>query len=169
MAGYRLPGPACGDEQPWSLLDGTLALWRLPPPGPTCVASRVFRSSAPLRAEPETDVSFLFRSCPNPATGISDAAYARAAAALEVDVASIMAVAEVETSGAAFDTLGRPRILFERHYFHRLTSGRFDVTHARVSAESAGGYGKFAEQYGKLEEAYALDADAALRSASWGL
>jgi len=168
MAGYRLPGPVCGEQQPWSLLDGTLALWRLPAPGPVCVASSVFRASAPLVVDAATDMSYLFRSCLNPARGISDEAYAAAATSLGVDVATIKAVADVETSGDAFDALGRPRILFERHYFHRLTSGRFDLTHARVSAKSSGGYGKFSAQYGKLEEAYALDADAALRSASWG-
>lgn len=168
MAGYRLPGPVCGEQQPWSLLDGTLALWRLPAPGPVCVASSIFRASAPLVVDAATDMSYLFRSCLNPARGIGDEAYAAAATSLGVDVATIKAVADVETSGDAFDALGRPRILFERHYFHRLTSGRFDLTHARVSAKSAGGYGKFSAQYGKLEEAYALDADAALRSASWG-
>ncbi|MEO6594993.1 MAG: N-acetylmuramidase family protein [Planctomycetota bacterium] len=168
MAGYRLPGPLCGEPQPWSLLDGTLALWRFPSPGPVCVASSIFRASAPLAVDPGSDVSFLFNSCLNPATGIGEEAYEAAAKRLGVDVATIKAVADVETSGAAFDALGRPRILFERHYFHRLTSGRFDLTHSRVSAKSAGGYGKFSAQYGKLEEAYALDADAALRSASWG-
>jgi hypothetical protein len=168
MAGYRIPGPVCGGAEPWSLRDGTNALWRLPPPGPICALSSSFRASAPLRSAPDNDLSFLFRSCPNPSRGISDGAYAEAAKTLGVDVATIQAVADVETSGEAFDALGRPRILFERHYFHRLTSGRYDPTHARVSASQSGGYGTFAEQYGKLEEAYALDPDAALRSASWG-
>jgi len=168
VAGYRIPGPVCGGEEPWSLLDGTNALWRLPLPGPICVTSPGYRGSAPLRSAPDNDLSFLFRSCPNPSRGISDAAYDEAAKTLGVDVATIRAVADVETSGEAFDALGRPRILFERHYFHRLTSGRYDQSHARVSASQSGGYGTFAEQYGKLEEAYALDPDAALRSASWG-
>lgn len=110
----------------------------------------------------------LFHACLNPLVGLTDDDYAAAAKTLGVDVATIQAVAEVETSGNAFDTLGRPRILFERHYFHRLTGGRYDKRHAGISAKSAGGYGKFSAQYGKLEEAFALDADAALSSASWG-
>ncbi|HEV7575713.1 MAG TPA: N-acetylmuramidase family protein [Caldimonas sp.] len=167
MAGYRIPGPVCGAEQPWSLRDGTLALWRLPAPGPICVTSPTFRAGAPLVADADIDLSFLFRSCLNPVRGISDAAWAQAAAALDVDIAAIKAVADVETPGRAFDTLGRPLILFERHYFSRLTSARFDLDHARVSAKRSGGYTRAAE-YGRLEEAYALDADAALRSASWG-
>jgi hypothetical protein len=58
--------------------------------------------------------------------------------------------------------------LFERHYFHRLTNGRYDAQHAAISNATAGGYGKFTEQYAKLAEAYSLDRDAALKSASWG-
>lgn len=167
MAGYRVPGPICGEQQPWSLLDGTLALWRLPAPGPVCVASSIFRAGAPLVADADIDLSFLFRACLNPTRGISDSAWAQAAAALDVDVAAIKAVADVETPGRAFDTYGRPLILFERHCFSRLTSGRFDLSHARVSAKLPGGYTRSAE-YDRLEEACVLDADAALRSASWG-
>jgi hypothetical protein len=166
MAGYRLPGPVCGEQQALVAARGTLAPGACRR-GPVCVASSVF-ARAPLASMRRPTWSYLFRSCLNSGRGISDEAYAAVAAALGVDVATIKAVADVETSGDAFDALGRPRILFERHYFHRLTSGRFDLTHARVSAKSAGGYGKFSAQYGKLEEAYALDADAALRSASWG-
>ena len=110
----------------------------------------------------------LFRACRNPQVGLTDEDYAAAASVLGVDPATIKAVAEVETSGSAFDTMGRPRILFERHYFHRLTLGRHDAHHAAISSRAAGGYGKFSAQYAKLEEAYGLDPDAALGSASWG-
>jgi hypothetical protein len=168
MAGYRFPGPVCGEEQPGSLRDGTLTLWRTPPPGPVCASSSLVKSIAPKRTNAVPDLSFLFRQCLNPVMGISDDDFKSAAAALGVDVPTIRAVAEVETSGNAFDGFRRPRILFERHYFHRFTSGRHAAKHARISAKSAGGYGKFSAQYGKLEEAYALDPDAALRSASWG-
>lgn len=71
-------------------------------------------------------------------------------------------------AGSAFDDYGRPRILFERHYFPRLTQGRYDKRHPDISNSLAGGYGKFSAQYGKLERAYVLDAVAALESASWG-
>jgi hypothetical protein len=37
-----------------------------------------------------------------------------------------------------------------------------------ISQHKGGGYGKFSAQYNKLEEAWRLDPDAALRSASWG-
>lgn len=168
MAGYRLPGPQCVESLPWSIFDGTSVLARTPLPGPVCGDSSRHPAHAANRVPDGRDLRRLFRQCLNPATGLQDADYASAATALGVDVATIKAVADVETAGNAFDAMGRPRILFERHYFHRLTSGRFDKKHARISARNSGGYGKFSSQYAKLEEAYGLDPDAALRSASWG-
>jgi N-acetylmuramidase-like protein len=126
------------------------------------------RDAAATQPQPAADPTILFTARLQPTRGLSDADFGRAAAALGAEIAAVQAVAEVETAGNAFDDRGRPRILFERHYFHRLTGGRFDAAHAAISDPTAGGYGKFSEQYGKLHEAYALDADAALRSASWG-
>jgi hypothetical protein len=116
----------------------------------------------------DTDIAFLFPSGGRPAMGLNDDDYSRAAVSLGIEIAAIKAVAEVETSGKAFDDSGRPRILFERHYFHRLTSGKFSGAHPDISNVVSGGYGLFAAQYGKLERAFKLDPDAALRSASWG-
>jgi hypothetical protein len=74
----------------------------------------------------------------------------------------------VETgSRGPFDSEGRPTILFERHLFHRLTTGRFD-NQDDISNVIAGGYGNYSDQYPKLIRAYALDADSALKSCSWG-
>lgn len=126
------------------------------------------RDAAASLPQPAADPAILFTTNLSPLRGLSDADYGRAAAALGAEIAAVQAVAAVETAGNAFDDRGRPRILFERHYFHRLTGGRFDAAHAAISDPTAGGYGKFSEQYGKLREAYGLDADAALRSASWG-
>ncbi|MGG7377547.1 N-acetylmuramidase domain-containing protein, partial [Escherichia coli] len=39
------------------------------------------------------------------------------------------AVIHVESSGAGYQADRRPKILFERHVFHRLTGGRFDAAH----------------------------------------
>lgn len=146
---------------------------------PMCRAPRAMRSqpwtglahrlhAMPLPATAEPDVSFLFRMCLAPKQGLDLQSYARAATALGVDVAVIRAVADVETSGKAFDSEGRPRILFERHYFHRLTQGRFDHAHPDISNALRGGYGTFSAQYPKLEKAYRLAPTAALQSASWG-
>lgn len=118
--------------------------------------------------EKEPDLSFLFLSPCNPEKGVSEKDYSLAASQLKVEVAVIKTIAEVETTGEAFDSSGCPRILFERHYFHRSTAGKYDTTYPDISNKTAGGYGKFSEQYGKLEKAYKLDANAALSSASWG-
>jgi N-acetylmuramidase-like protein len=169
MANFRIPGPTLWDERT-SLFKGRAA--------PSVFCTPLAISLLPMAGRSDIcllggvgatpDVSFLFRMCLNPTRGISEQDYVEAAAALGAEVASIKAVAEVETSGSAFDDDGRPRILFERHYFHRLTHGRYDKRHSDISNVLAGGYGKFSAQYGKLERAYFLDAVAALASASWG-
>lgn len=171
MANFRIPSAMCSVRPPWSLQDGTLALFQTSVPGTICGASSRYPmldwlELSKRHVEPEVD--FLFLQCRNPGRGLSDADYATAAQTLGVEIAAIQAVAEVETSGQAFDENGRPRILFERHYFHRLTSGRYDRAHPDISNAKGGGYGKFSAQYGKLERAYKLDANAALESASWG-
>lgn len=114
------------------------------------------------------DLGKLFQGRFFPELGITDTDFLLAASALDVEVAAIQAVAEVETRGTPFDDQGRPTILYERHYFHRLTDGRYDATHPAISQPTAGGYGKFSAQYRKLAQAWQLAPDAALRSASWG-
>lgn len=96
--------------------------------------------------------------------------YQHAAWFLRCLPAAIQAVAEVEAGTmGAFNDDDSPIILFERHYFHRLTSGKFDQSHPHLSDPKAGGYGKNGEQHAKLNEAIALDRNAALMSCSWGL
>ena len=92
-----------------------------------------------------------------------------AANLLGCEVAAIKAVDEVESRGSGFLPSGKPKILFERHYFHRLTSGKYSSTHASVSNSKPGNYGPAGEhQHLRLEEAAKLDRTAALQSASWG-
>jgi hypothetical protein len=172
MSNFRIPGPLRSVRRPWLLDDGILALTAMSRPRALCSISREHPAEAmpgpPAAAQRGSDLSFLFNSSRNPARGVSEADYAEAALLLGVEVEAIQAVAEVETSGNAFDDKGRPRILYERHYFHRLTNGKYAAAHPVISNAIGGGYGKFSAQYTKLEEAYGLDADAALRSASWG-
>lgn len=99
---------------------------------------------------------------------LTDQDWKSAADALGVDAQTIKAVAQVESSGSGFLPDGQIKILYERHYFHRLTGGKWDNTHPKVSRPTAGGYGKLSEQHAKLQEAVSLDRDAALQSASWG-
>ena len=99
---------------------------------------------------------------------LSSGGLASAAQSLSVSVPEIWAVLAVETSGCGFLEDRRPPILFERHYFHRLTGGRFDD--GDISDSTPGGYGAGGvHQYDRLARAIALDRIAALRSTSWGL
>lgn len=98
---------------------------------------------------------------------ISEQAYREAAEDLGCDVAAVKAVAQVESAGGGFFNDGRPKILYERHWFRKFTNGQFDVSNASVSG-TRGGYKRGAAEYARLEEAIGLDREAALKSASWG-
>lgn len=101
---------------------------------------------------------------------MTDAAIARVAHQLGCDEDAIHAVLDVEARGSGFDDRGRPAMLFEPHVFYRNLSGA-----KRDSAVRAGlaypkwrkGYPK--DSYPRLAAAVAIDAEAAHRSASWGL
>ena len=110
-------------------------------------------------------MAFIGKTRPLSAQGI-----ANAAGTLGVDPPALWAVLTVETSGCGFLPDRRPKILFERHWFSRLTNHRFDDDPSGISNPVAGGYGAGgAPQYDRLALAMALDADAALQSTSWGL
>lgn len=76
----------------------------------------------------------------------------------------IRAVATVESGGAAFDSQGRPKILYERHLFHRLTAGKYSVS--PFSNPAYGGYGE--DSWIKLTYACGKNPSAAFSSCSWG-
>jgi hypothetical protein len=89
---------------------------------------------------------------------------------INVNPPTLWAAIFTETSGCGFLSDHRPKILFERHVFHRLTRGRFDEDDPDVSQQTRGGYGPSgAHQYDRLAAAMVLDRQAALQSASWGL
>lgn len=76
----------------------------------------------------------------------------------------LRAVSIVESAGSGFDRQGRPKILFERHLFHRLTHGEHSP--AVYSSPAGGGYE--ISSWSKLAAACAVDPDAAFASCSWG-
>ena len=82
----------------------------------------------------------------------------------------IHAFLDVETRGSGFDSKNRLKMLFEPHIFYRELSGA-----KRTAAVQAGlAYPKWRRSYPKdsyprLKAAMAIDENAALRSASWGL
>jgi hypothetical protein len=101
---------------------------------------------------------------------LTEEGFAAASGMNGIDGPTLWAVLSVETSGCGFLADRRPKILFERHIFCRLTGGKFDQSHPDVSAKERGGYGDGgAHQYLRLDTAIQLDASSALKSASWGL
>jgi hypothetical protein len=89
---------------------------------------------------------------------------------LGVGAPELWAIITVETRGCGFLADRRPAILFERHIFSRETNRQFDATNPGISNRQAGGYGAAGEhQYDRLVQAIALNREAALDSASWGI
>lgn len=89
---------------------------------------------------------------------------------LGVGTAEVWTVLSVETRGCGFLADRRPAILFERHIFSGRTNHRFDSVYPDISNPIVGGYSKDgAREYDRLERAIALDREAALCSASWGI
>jgi hypothetical protein len=112
-------------------------------------------------------MSLQFKGTAEP---LSEQGFSEALDILGVEPAAIWSVIAVETSGCGFLPDRRPKILFERHIFHRQTGGHFDASAPDLSNPVAGGYGRSgAPQYERLNRAIALDETAALLSTSWGL
>lgn len=121
-------------------------------------------------------------------TGIGELDYAHAAETLGCDVATIKAVDEVESSGAGFLKSGRPKILFEGHFFYRFlkaldTPQKTLDLHLKASKEmpdvcyktwTTKFYLGGEREYTRLEKALKFCRDnkipeaVALKSASWG-
>lgn len=143
-------------------------------------------------------------------TPITEDDWASVSRKLDCEPAVLKAIAKVESGGAsAFwrlnknDGLCIPKILFERHYFSRLTQGKYDETHPDISwpvgyltqktlgmnnaqvhealkdkkekkythdnhVDMDDVYQSKASSYLRLMNAYRLDKQAALKSASWG-
>lgn len=87
----------------------------------------------------------------------------------------IHAVLDVESAGSGFDSLGRPKMLFEPHVFYRLLGLAGLKTMQARALDLNLAYPKWGEQpypkdsYPKLEAAMKLHRGLALQSASWGL
>lgn len=95
---------------------------------------------------------------------VTDGQIAAIALRLGCSAKQIRAVGQVESSGSGFDRDGRPKILFERHIFHRLTGGVWSPS--LFSQSDAGGYS--VDSWVKLGAACAKDPDAAFSACSWG-
>lgn len=118
--------------------------------------------------------------------------WTEAANKLGVEINLLKAFAAQESIGRGFslevdtETGQRvyiPIILFERHWFYRLTKdSKTNLSPHRgkkvpgilapknlICEPAMGGYGKFSDQHKKLQYAVTLNRDAALQSCSWGM
>jgi len=93
-----------------------------------------------------------------------------------IDRAALRAVLSVETGGSGFDKSGRPKALFERHYFYKFIKDDPVLLDEAVAAGLA--YPKWGERpypkgsdavYAEIESAYEMRPSAALMATSWGL
>ncbi|MGE0046158.1 MAG: N-acetylmuramidase family protein [Hyphomonadaceae bacterium] len=103
---------------------------------------------------------------------LTAADYQASAARLGCEAAAVQAVVQVESGSAAYGSDGKPIILYEPHIFSRLTNHRYDATNPNISYPSwdRTRYPRDqAGRYAQLREAYALDPENAIASASWGL
>lgn len=96
--------------------------------------------------------------------------YANAAVKLAVPIAAIKAVADVESSGTTHWPDGQVPILFEAAHFSRFTGHIYDESHPNISSRfwNKALYIGGPAEYDRLDQAEALNKDAALQSASWG-
>jgi len=107
-----------------------------------------------------------------------------AAQRLDVPLASLYAINEVESKGKGFLDNGKPVILFERHIMYRQLAqprqegdnpdelkrqaDQFAVIHPAIVNPKRGGYVGGTAEYQRLGSARLIDDTAALESASWG-
>ena len=108
---------------------------------------------------------------------VTEADFIRNAEELGVDVAAVMAVKEVESSGKGFLAPNKPVILFEGHIFWSQLKdrginpedhleGNEDILYPKWTKEH---YKGGIAEYDRLERAKLIDEEAAVCSASWGL
>lgn len=101
---------------------------------------------------------------------LTRADFETSAARLGCEWEALAAAVEVESSPVgAFGPDGRLLICYEKHLFSRKTGGRFDASHPDVSGRSPTAYpAAQSERWEQLAAAFALDAEAALQSTSFG-
>ncbi|MBU9176479.1 N-acetylmuramidase domain-containing protein [Burkholderia gladioli] len=105
---------------------------------------------------------------------LTDADLQRAADGLQVDLAAVRAVNEVESKGAGFLPDGRPVILYERHIMYRqlaaagLDADALAAKYPALVNPKRGGYAGDAAEYARLASASQISAACALEATSWG-
>ena len=108
-----------------------------------------------------------------PQDALKDQDILDAAEHYDVPAAHIDAVRQVEAGSSGFllnePHPARPKILFERHWFYKLTPEPVSQSRPDLSSQSPGGYKGGSAEWDRLRDAAEFDLPNALRSASWGL
>lgn len=105
---------------------------------------------------------------------LSEQDLVNAAMQLDIEVAAIKAVNEVESRGRGFLN-DHPVILFERHVFWKrlqaygIDPQKYQAGNENILQPRFGGYLGGVREVGRLEQAKAIHPQAAMESASWGL
>lgn len=105
---------------------------------------------------------------------LTDADLQHAADRLQVDIAAVRAVNEVESKGTGFLPDGRPVILYERHIMYRqlaaagLDADALAAKYPALVNPKRGGYAGDAAEYARLASASQISAACALEATSWG-
>lgn len=117
-------------------------------------------------------------ACNGKGTLISNEVYEKEAKRIGIEVAMIQAIAKQESKRNSFWEEGQATILFERHKMWEYLKKDLNKTDeeliklkeqdSSIVNNTAGGYGKYSEQYTKLEKAKKLDYTTALKACSWG-
>ena len=132
-------------------------------------------------AGPKTQAALAGHDCQQL---LKNADLVNAAQRLDVPLATVYAVNEVESKGRGFLDIGKPVILFERHIMYRqLSKARHEsdnpsdlkrradqlaAAHPTIVNPKAGGYVGGSAEHQRLGSARVLSDIAALESASWG-
>ena len=97
--------------------------------------------------------------------------YRAVANSIGCETAAVRAVVSVEAAGSGFQADGRPKILFEAHWFSYFTDDRYDDSNPNISSPvwNRSLYIGGAGEWDRLYQAICLNRTAALQSASWGL
>jgi len=120
---------------------------------------------------PNTKRAFLAAFVNTNAKAITDNDYRAAAKRLGCSLAQIKAFAAIESGRSSYSNNGRPKILFEAHYFSRLTNRRYDRSHPSISSRRWNRrlYARaMPGRYERLAKAVRLDVNAGLSSMSIG-
>lgn len=102
---------------------------------------------------------------------LTEVDYQKAANFLGVEIATIKAVARVESLNGGFLSNGKPKILFEGHQFSKRSQRQFDSSHPTLSHKlyTAKNYKGGMAEYTRYEAAKKLNSVAAMQSTSWGM